>query len=139
MNRIIDDESGLGLIEIVVAMFMIALIAIAFLPFLINSFYATRDNTTLATATQLLDQQFDQLRQQQPADCAKLETFRDRADVTLDRVVDNARNITLTVTRTFECPTNIEQTGSETMTITVVSSETGDPVTSASTIVYVAP
>ena len=139
MNSITDDETGVGLIEIVVSMFIIALIAIAFLPFLINSFHATRANTTLATANQLLDQQFDQLRQLQPANCAAIEAFRSRADASLDRVVDTARNVTLTVTRTFTCPTNLAKSGSERMTITVVDSSTGAAVTSASTIVYVAP
>jgi len=139
MNRITQDESGLGLIEIVVAMFMIALIAISFLPFLIHSFQATRANTTLATANQLLDQQFDQLRGLQPANCAAVEAFRNRADTTLDRVVDSARNVTLTVSRSFTCPANPAKSGAERMTITIVNSATGAAVTSASTIVYVTP
>ncbi|MDH6179893.1 Tfp pilus assembly protein PilV [Microbacteriaceae bacterium SG_E_30_P1] len=139
MNHIIDDESGLGLIEIVVSMFLIALIAIAFLPFLINSYGTTRTNTTLATATQLLDQQFDQLRQLSTRNCAGLTTFKNRADTTLDRVVDTERNVTLTVSRTFACPSNAAQTGSEKMTISILDSTSGRVVTSASTIVFVEP
>ncbi len=139
MNRRMHDDSGLGLIEIVVSMFMIALIAIAFLPFLIHSFQATRANTTLATANQLLDQQFDQLRQLQPANCSAVESFRNRADAALDRVEDTSRRVTLTVTRSFTCPTNATRSGAERMTITIVNSSTGAAVTSASTIVYVTP
>jgi Tfp pilus assembly protein PilV len=61
-NDVVDDESGIGLIEIVISMFLVALIAMAFLPLLIRTYSTTSLNTTTATATQLLDANVDAAR-----------------------------------------------------------------------------
>lgn len=134
VNRRSDD--GLGLIEVMVAMFMLAIIAMAFLPFLINSYLAAKSNQTLATATQLLDTQMGELRAEQPANCQKLENFRDRANPGVDRVVDAERNVTLTVERTFTCPVNINRTGAAAFTIEIVD-QSGATVVQSTTTVYV--
>lgn len=57
----IHDE-GFGLVEIVVSMFILAIIAIAFLPLLIQGIKVAADNRTLATATQLIHDQIEQAR-----------------------------------------------------------------------------
>lgn len=54
-----SDDSGFGLIEIVVSMFMLALLAISFLPLLITALKASATNATLATGTQLVNQQLE--------------------------------------------------------------------------------
>ena len=53
------DDSGFGLIEIVVSMFMLALLSISFLPILITAIKASATNATLATGTQLVNQQLE--------------------------------------------------------------------------------
>jgi len=58
----VTDEAGIGLIEIVISMFLVALIAMAFLPLLIRTYSTTSLNTTTATATQLLDANVDATR-----------------------------------------------------------------------------
>lgn len=55
-------ESGFGMIEIVVSMFLLGLLAIAFLPLLVTSMKTTVVNSSVATATQLVNQQMDQAR-----------------------------------------------------------------------------
>ncbi|MGV3714222.1 hypothetical protein [Pseudolysinimonas sp.] len=51
-----DDEAGAGLVEIVVAMLMLAALAIAFLPLLVQGIRTSATTATLATATQLVNQ-----------------------------------------------------------------------------------
>jgi prepilin-type N-terminal cleavage/methylation domain-containing protein len=59
------DESGFGLIEIVVAIFLLGLLAVAVLPILVQGLRLSATNSTLATATQLANQQIEQVRAQQ--------------------------------------------------------------------------
>ncbi|WP_166785363.1 type II secretion system protein [Cryobacterium sp. TMT2-17-1] len=50
-------DSGFGLIEIVISMFLLGLLAVAFLPLLVNSVRTTVTNSSIATATQLVNQE----------------------------------------------------------------------------------
>lgn len=59
MRKQLADSSGFGLIEIVVSMFLFALLAVAFLPLLIDALRATVRNATIATATQIMSEQLD--------------------------------------------------------------------------------
>ena len=51
-RRLAIDDEGLGLTEIVVAMFILATLALALLPLLITGMQASVRNTTIAAATQ---------------------------------------------------------------------------------------
>jgi prepilin-type N-terminal cleavage/methylation domain-containing protein len=70
----IADDRGFGLIEIVISMFLLALLAIAFLPLLITSMNVAVTNSTTATASQLVSQQLDQVRGLEPT-CAAVSAF----------------------------------------------------------------
>ncbi|WP_166876982.1 prepilin-type N-terminal cleavage/methylation domain-containing protein [Salinibacterium sp. ZJ450] len=70
------NESGFGLIEIMVSMFLIAMLAVAFLPLLINGLRTTVTNATIATASQLVNEQLDSARDV-PANCADISAFDD--------------------------------------------------------------
>jgi len=76
-TALVDDESGFGLVEIVVSMFLLALLAISFLPLLITSLKVTVSNTTLATATQLVNQDLEVARSMAVTTpyCSVLKTF----------------------------------------------------------------
>lgn len=56
------DDSGLGIVEIVVSMFLLALLAVAFLPLLVQGMRSSVQSSTVATASQLLNQQLDAVR-----------------------------------------------------------------------------
>jgi type II secretory pathway pseudopilin PulG len=129
--KILHDEEGLGLVEIVVSMFMLALLAMAFLPFLIQSLTATKANTTLATATQVVAKQMDDLRLISPATCTSLTAFRDLATA----VQDTTRHVTLSVQRSFTCPASLPATA--TVTIAVLDTSTNATLAKASTVVFV--
>jgi type II secretory pathway pseudopilin PulG len=68
------SERGLSLVEIVVAMFLLALVSIAFLPLLINSLQISIRNATISTATQVLNDQLDALTATAPT-CAAVTAF----------------------------------------------------------------
>lgn len=53
------DDTGFGLVEIVVSMFLLALLAVAFLPLLIESLRVSVTNSKVATANQILSEQLD--------------------------------------------------------------------------------
>ncbi|MCY7289266.1 MAG: type II secretion system GspH family protein [Cryobacterium sp.] len=53
---------GFGLIEIVISMFLLGLLAIAFLPLLVTSMQTTVRNSAVATAAQLLNQELGLVR-----------------------------------------------------------------------------
>jgi type II secretory pathway pseudopilin PulG len=77
-------QRGFGMIEIVVSMFLIALIAIAFIPVLIQGMRISVMNTSVATATQLVSQDMEQARSR-GTNCADLQSF---ANEVLAPVVD---------------------------------------------------
>ena len=86
------DEAGFGLVEIVVSMFILAIIAIAFLPLLIQGIKVAADNRTLATATQLIHDQIEQARA--IGACNALAAFgasvsQPNADFSLSRAVEH--------------------------------------------------
>lgn len=69
-----ESDRGLGLVEIVVALFLLALLSLAFLPLLINSLQQTIRNATISTATQVLNEQLDAVLAAEPT-CAALTAF----------------------------------------------------------------
>lgn len=84
------SEHGFGMIEVVVSIFMLGLLAIAFIPVLIQGVRTTSANSTLATATQLVNQSIEQLRSTPPSQCSDLSQSTTAMD---------AQGNALTVTR----------------------------------------
>lgn len=54
-----NRDAGFGLVEIVVSMSLLALLAVAFLPLLIESLRVSVTNSKVATANQILSEQLD--------------------------------------------------------------------------------
>ncbi|MGH1525679.1 type IV pilus modification PilV family protein [Leifsonia sp. L25] len=61
------DEGGFGIAEVLVAMFLLAVIAVAIIPILVQGLRLSVQNATVATATQLANQQIEQVRGPRPA------------------------------------------------------------------------
>ncbi|KFF58463.1 hypothetical protein JF66_18375 [Cryobacterium sp. MLB-32] len=124
-------DAGFGLIEIAVSMFLLGLLAVAFLPFLVQGVKQSSANGTLATATQLVNRETENARAQ--TTCTGLTAATS--------TVLDARGVTLRVTRTVggTCPT---PASSYPMTVpvavTVVRTDTGAQVAAAKTLIFVA-
>lgn len=72
--RLVDRERGLSLVEIIIAMFLLAILSVAFLPVLISSLQLSIRNATTSTATQVLSEQLDELVATPPT-CADLQAY----------------------------------------------------------------
>ncbi|MGO4783458.1 type IV pilus modification PilV family protein [Cryobacterium sp. W22_MBD10_FK3] len=59
-------NAGFGMIEVVISMFLLGLLAVAFLPLLIGSLRVSAANSTLAVAAQLASKQLEEARAQGP-------------------------------------------------------------------------
>lgn len=52
-------DAGIGLVEIVVAMFLLAILAVSFLPLLVDALRASVRNSSVATANSIMSEQLD--------------------------------------------------------------------------------
>ena len=127
------DDRGFGLIEIVVSMFLLGLLAAAFLPLLIQGLKQSAANATLATATQLANDQIELVRSATKCSELGLPTA-----ITTTTVVD-PRNVTLSVVRTVgsSCAPIAENPVNVPVNVTVTRTDTGDVLATAHTVVFI--
>lgn len=125
-------DSGLGLIEIIISMFLISLLAIAFIPVLVSALRASELNSTVATATRLVAQAIDDARTRGAADCAAAQLL----NATRDTV--DAQGVTLRVVTSV--PPTSSCTNLSTIRVTVVAFDLADeartPIADARTLIY---
>jgi type II secretory pathway pseudopilin PulG len=126
-NRLTVDEGGFGMIEIVVSMFLIALVALAFIPVLIQGMRISVVNTSIATATQLVSQNMEQARKR-GTNCADLQYF---ADEDVAAVLDQ-RGVSFQPVRSVVTCTGTSADYPKTVAFHVTVSETGSDVELAS-------
>lgn len=75
-------DDGLGLVEIVIALFLLALLAVSFLPVLIQGLQVSVRNATLSTASQVLNEELD-LLSAVASNCAALDAHLAATPATL--------------------------------------------------------
>jgi type II secretory pathway pseudopilin PulG len=125
------DDSGVGLIEIVVSMFLLALLAISFLPVLVQGLQQAALNSTRATAVQLANEQVE-LARGTTATCANLEPL---GTVPVANFID-AQGVTIQVTRTISaCPSTYP--GTMQLTVRANRVDTGHQLSELITLLYV--
>lgn len=126
-------DSGIGLIEIIISMFLISLLAIAFIPVLVSALRASEVNSTAATATRLVAQAIDAARSFDVVSCAEALTLIPAVTDTVD-----AQGITLRVVTTVPSEDDCED--GTTMPVTVVAYDRADdtqtPIADARTLIY---
>lgn len=131
-------EDGFGVIEVVISMFLLSLLSVSFIPLLVNSIKSTGKNTTIATATQIVNQQIEGARAvRSPTSttpsCLDITNF---LSVTLASVTD-PRGVTLLPTwDSTICPTSYP--GVVRARISVTRSGSATTVAQAVTLIYVA-
>jgi type II secretory pathway pseudopilin PulG len=127
----VTDDSGFGLVEIVVSMFLIGVLAISFLPVLVRSLTASALNITVATSTQMINEQMDTARAQ-VSNCDQLAAFV--ADT--PPAVTDSQNVVLQATRSAgACSDGALSAAS--LAITVTRNDTDAIVATATTLVSV--
>ena len=117
-TQLTHAEGGFGMIEIVVSMFLLGMLSISFIPLLINTSKGTGMNTTIATATQIVNQEIEGARAVRSPTATTPSCF----DVT------NFLQVTLAP---------VTDPGVVRARITVTRVGYSDPVASATTLIFV--
>jgi type II secretory pathway pseudopilin PulG len=111
-------------------MFLISLLAIAFIPVIVSALRASELNSTAATATRLVSQAIDDARSRGAADCAAAQLL----NATTAEV--DAQGVTITVTTSVPAVTNCVAGSAITVTVNAVSSVDGSVLADARTLIY---
>jgi type II secretory pathway pseudopilin PulG len=131
-ERFRSSDAGLGLVEIVVAMFMLGILAISLAPLLIQGMQASVRNTTVAAGTQLASERVQVAKAASPVCADVLAT----AGVTS---ITDARGVGLEATTVAgSCPGGTG-VGTVSIEVTVVRTDTDETVASVATFVFVRP
>ena len=125
-------DAGIGLIEIVISMFLISLLAIAFVPVIISAIRASELNSTSATATRLVSQAIDDARSQGATDCAAAQLL----NATTQEV--DAQGVAITVTTSVPTVANCSAGTAITITVIAINDADDSVLADARTQVYLA-
>ena len=137
LQKFRKKESGFGIIEVVVSMFLLGMMSVSFVPILLNSWKDTSANTTIATATQIVNEQIEGARAVRSASsstpsCADVLAY---LQVTLPPVID-PRGVTLQPQwNSTTCPTMYPGVVRASVQVSRVGVTT--PIASAVTFIYV--
>jgi type II secretory pathway pseudopilin PulG len=122
------DDAGFGMVEIVVSMFMLAILAMAVLPLLIQGMTQSVANSTQATANQLVNDRMAVAQSSGPS-CASVAGVAGTTSTT------DPHGVNLQVTTSVAaCPAGI---GTVQVNSTVIRLDTHKTLATASTLVYV--
>lgn len=135
--RAAPHDEGFGLVEIMVAMMMFAVLSVAFLPLLIQGLQLSADNATRATATQILHDRLEAARVQS----VKCTEVRAALNTVVVSPTEDPRGIQFQVTTTVPaCPTaaaSYPGTIKVTVEVRRMDSLGATPLASATTLVFV--
>lgn len=106
-------DDGFGLIELIVAMTLMAIVLMALAPFLVNAFKATAINIRIAGATEVVNQRIDLAQSRtHTSSCEAFDTFVTNNALSADEVDGGSRNIvyqlTYAVTDSDKIPFNVD-------------------------------
>ena len=138
MKKKLDEgyaDLGFGMIEIVVSMFLLALLSLAFLPMLVQGMKQSTSNANLAAASQLVNNEIELARSRTSCSSLTSTSFS----------VINPNGVTLNVVRTVDgtCPAPTVAPASPVypiavpLTVTVSRADTGAVVSSAKTLIFI--
>lgn len=130
----VRNDDGIGLAEVLVAMLLLAIVALALLPLLITGMKLAVTNTTIAAASQLANDRITAAQAAGPGCSDVVAAVNGTFDTTDKRGVPLAA--TTTVTGTCPSAANTVAATLEVSTV-VVRSDTGKQLASASTLVLV--
>lgn len=131
-------EDGFGMVEVVISLFLLSLLSVSFIPLLVNSIKSTGKNTTIATATQIVNQEIEGARAvRSPTStmpsCLDLTNF---LNVTIATVTDPRGVTLLPKWDPTTCPASFP--GVVRARVSVTRSGSSTVVAQAVTLIYVA-
>lgn len=128
-------HDGFGLVEVIVAMALLMVVAVAMLPVFINTLFLSKENVSVTTATQLVSEQMDLARALSPT-CVAVQDF---AEETLGRLVPDPRGVVLEITMDTPstCPLAGSYPAAFILTVTVAEQGTTDIIAEAETRILI--
>ena len=129
-----EHDRGFGMIEIVVSMFLIAVMVMAMLPVLISSMKLTATNVIVTRATQVVTAQFDLARRQGEITptCSAIRALATATPIDVGDPYGEPLRYTRSV---GECPTSYPGTVAISVSVTKTSSEAA--MSTAKTLIVV--
>ena len=124
-------DDGIGLIEIIISMFLLALLATAFLPILVQGLTTSVRTTTIATASQLAGEQLDKLRELGTT-CSQVSVFDDNVQAA---TTDERGTVYQPNRQVSACPTTYP--GVVSVRVWVTRTGVTQPLADATTLFYV--
>jgi len=125
-----DSDGGFSLVEIVVALFVLAALSLALIPALVVGVQQAKNNAVIAAATEMLSSRMDDSRGQ-ASTCQALTSFA--SSTVADQV--EAHGIFLHLNQTLgSCPATYP--GTVKYTVSVVRLDTGAVLATSSELVY---
>ena len=122
-------DAGLGLVEILVSMMILAILAIAVLPVLVQGLRTSSSNATLATASQFAGQELDLVRTYN-SDCTTIGSFDDVPT----RVATDARGVSLEIRRSVgDCPAATDYPGVVRVSVEIIRAGVPTPILAKAT------
>jgi len=134
----LHSDSGFSLVEVLVAMFVLAGLALTLAPALVAALKQNAQNQIVASATHQLSSQMDQARLQTPT-CQSLQLFVAQAvsDVPGGQTGPSGTQVQIHTNQTLSaCPT--QYPGTVRLTITVTRTDTNAVVVSNTGLIYLA-
>lgn len=124
-------DEGFTLVEVLIAMLLLAILALAILPSLVGILKASVRNVNVATATQMVNQNLTDARTIGTT-CAAIQSY----GAAVVSTVTDTRGVTFSTTRTVSaCPTTYPATVK--VSVTVMSTNSLQAVATGSTLVIV--
>ncbi|GAA1207279.1 hypothetical protein [Rhodoglobus aureus] len=124
-----NSDDGIGLIEIVVSMLLLAILATALVPVLLSGLKQASSSATLATATQLANDELERARSW--TRCSDLDPG--------NTSITDARAVELTMSTTVgSCSPSPENPVSVPVKVVVTRMDTNVVVTSTTTYIFIA-
>lgn len=124
-----SSDDGIGLIEIVISMLLLAILATALVPVLVQGLRQASSSATLATATQLANDELERARSW--TSCSDLDPG--------DYSTTDARDVELTLSTTVgSCSPSPENPVSILVKVVVTRMDTNVVVTSTTTYIFIA-
>ena len=112
-------------------MFLLSIMAMAFLPVLVQSLQVSKVNASIATATQLVATQMSELRSRGTG-CAALAVYADELQPEFDA---GGRNLLQTIE--IDCPPAEEYPTTVPVTVSVSAAATTKVISAATTLIFV--
>lgn len=130
-----DGDDGVGIVEIMISLLIFAVIMMSLVPFLINTYTTSMKNSTIASATQIVNQQIE-LARGASSSCTEFSAF---ASAGAPTGLTDGRDLPLVVTQSLPDVAQCTNKPLQSMTVVVRERTASGRVLATSTVLIAVP